>query len=153
MGASLTFELLKKPVGTLDLLLHLLREGKASVTAILSATGMNKETFYSAADRLKTIGFAYEDRKTGYPTYVYWGLTRVGEAFARSLGPAADMISGTAAALEQELAALDETNEPATLPRRTEILDLLTDREFSLGRWDPAEATARRLVGLFRSTS
>src|SRR5438445_13849258 len=43
MGFSLTFELLQKPVGTLDLLLHLFREGKASVTAILSATGMNTE--------------------------------------------------------------------------------------------------------------
>src|SRR5438445_1340268 len=114
---------------------------------------MNRESFYGAADRLRGLGFAYEDRQTGYPTYVYWGLTRIGEAFARSLGPAADMISGTASALEQELAALDEANEPATLPQRLKILDLLTDREFSLGRWDPAEANARRLVELSGSTN
>lgn len=144
----MTFELLQKPVGTLDLLLYLLAHGKTAVSTILSDTGMNRESFYGAADRLRGLGFAYEDKQTGYPTYVYWGLTRAGEAFARTLGPAVDMLSVTASALERELAALDEANEAGTLPRRTEILDLLADREFSLGRWDTAEANARRLVEL-----
>ncbi len=125
----MSFELLQKPVGTLDLLLYLLRHGKTAVTTILSDTGMNKATFYDAAERLRSLGFAYEDKQTGYPTYVYWGLTRAGEGLARTLGPAAELISATTAALERELTDLEAAGDPATAPRRLEILTLVVDRD------------------------
>ncbi len=144
----MALELLLKPVGNLDLLLYLYRRGKIGVATIFSETGMNKDTLYASADRLRELGFLYEDRQTGYPTYVYWGLTRKGEAMARALGPVADLMSATTAALAAELAQLEVENAPATIPRRLEILDLLADRDFFLGQWEAAETKARRLVEL-----
>lgn len=148
----MTFGLIQKPIGTLDLLLYLLRHGKSSVTAILSDTGMNKETFYRAVDRLRTLGFTYQEEQTGFPTYVYLGLTRAGEVLAQTLAPAAELLSATATSLETELGRLEKADDPATIPRRLEILDLLVGREFSAGRWDAAEEGASRLLDLTQKT-
>ncbi len=144
----MSLDLLLRPVGTLDLLLYLFRHGKTGVSTILSDTGRNHDTLYASANRLRDLGFAYEDKQTGYPTYVYWGLTREGEAMARALGPVADLLAATTVSMESELERLDTANDPATIPRRLEILEVLADRDFSLGRWEAAEAKARRLVDL-----
>ncbi len=150
MGSPVAFELLQKPVGTLDLLLYLSRKGKSSVVQIISETGLSRGTFYSAAERLRSMGFAYEDPQTGYPSYTYWGLTRDGEAVARALAPAADLVSSTASSMERELARLEEANDPATAGRRLELLDLLADREYEVGQWDRAQAASERLIVVAR---
>lgn len=66
----MVFELVQKPVGTLDLLLYLHRHGRTRVSTILSETGMNRETHYNASDRLQYLGFAYEQTETGFPVHV-----------------------------------------------------------------------------------
>ncbi len=151
MVVPVTFEILRRPARTLDLLLYLFRRGPSSVTSIVSDLGMGRDAFYAAADRLRSLGFAYEDKESGWPTHVYWGLTRFGDVLARSLGPAADLVSSTAVSMEAELARLEAAGDPATLPRRLDILDVLVDREFALGRWDRARSGAESLVELARA--
>ncbi len=147
---SVAFELLQKPAGTLELLMHLHRHGKAAPVAVMSDTGMSRDAFYNAKERLRSLGFLYEDRETGYPKYVYVGLTRAGEEVAKALVPAGDLLSGTATALEAELEGLERANDATSLARRVEILALLADRDTALGRWDAAEGSARRLVEVAR---
>ena len=148
----MAFEDLQKPVGTIDLLLYLHGHGKANVTTAVSETGMNRETFYGAVDRLVSLGFAYREEPYGFPRTVNVGLTHAGEAMARALGPAADLLAATTLSMERELARLREGGDPATVPRRMEILDLTADREFALGRWERAEAAARELLDLARAS-
>lgn len=147
------FDLVEKPVGTLDLLLYLLRHGTSNVEAILAGTGMNRDTYQRAKARLLSLGFAFEERQADNLAYRYLGLTRAGEAFARVLAPAGDLLSATAQSLEAELARLEEANEPATVPRRLELLELVADREFSLGRWDSTLDRATRLAALAHGAS
>jgi tetratricopeptide (TPR) repeat protein len=147
-NSPLVFELLQKPVGTLDLLLYLYRHGRTRVTVIVSETGMNRETFYSASDRLQYLGFAYEQPETGFPVHVYLGLTRDGEAIARDLLPLEQHLSTSERSLEEELARLEREDSPPTVSRRMEILEVLADREFSVERWEAAQEQANRLVAL-----
>lgn len=145
---SLVFELLQKPVGTLDLLLYLYRHGRTMVSTIVSETGMHRETFYSAADRLKSLGFAYEQSEIGFPVHVFLGLTRQGAEVARDLLPLEARLASSINSLEEELARLEREGAPSTAARRLTILELLADQEFSAGRWSAAEEQARRLVAL-----
>ncbi len=143
MYCCVTFDLVDKPVGTLDLLVYLLRQGTSSVAEILAGASMNRDTYQRAKARLLSLGFAYEERQAENLAYRYLGLTRAGEAFARALSPAADPLS-----LEAELARLEGEDERATVPRRLDLLEVIADREFSLGRWDAASEYASRLASL-----
>ncbi len=134
------------------MLIYLYRHGKTSVNSILAQTGMSKDTFYNAVNRLVTLNFAYKDSQTGFPTYVYLGLTKAGEDVARVLLPGADILSSTSAALETELAKLERENDPKSVPRRLEILDLVSSREFCLGMWENSEKRATRLASLAKET-
>lgn len=144
----MTFESVEKPVGTLDLLLYLSRRGGASVTEAIADLAFSPATFYAAKHRLKTLGLVYEEEQTGRPRFVHLRLTDDGVEAARTLAPFAERISSTLRALEEELARLEAEGDPATVPRRLEILDLLVEREFERGRWLEAERTARRLLEL-----
>ncbi len=148
MCGRVPFDLVEKPVGTLDLLLHLLRHGTSNVEAILAGTGMNRDTYQRAKARLLSLGFAYEEQQADNLAYRYLGLTAAGEAFARAIAPAGDLLAATAAALEAELAHLEAADEPATVRRRLDLLEIVADREFALGRWDSAADRATRLTGL-----
>lgn len=144
----MAFALVMRPLGAPDLLLYLLRNGRTAVTRILDDTGMNTDTFYDALHKLVELGYAYRDEEPGHPKYKYTGLTRAGEAAAQALAPAEALFKGTLDVWNAELARLEERDEPATLPRRVEILKLLADRAFSLGRWDEARRAAERLIEL-----
>lgn len=149
----MTFDVVQKPVGTLDFLLLLRRRGPQNMTAVLTETGVARDTFYEAVERLKALGFVYEEERAGFPQRKFYGLTRAGETFADRLGPAAEFLATTAISLETELSRLDEANEPSSTPRRLEILDVIGAREFALGRWQSAEVAGRRLVDLAASTN
>ncbi len=143
-----TFDLVEKPVGTLDLLTYLLRHGPANVSEILSAISMNSDTFQRAAVHLRALQFIYDDRQVGFPTVRRLGLTRTGEAFARALGPAGELLASTLGALEAEFEQLETVGEPSTRARRVELLSVLVDREFSAGQWDTVQQRASRLLAL-----
>ncbi len=129
LGSALAFgSFLQKPVGSVDLLLCLQQSGKAAVTAILSETGMSRDMFYNAKERLMSLGFAYEDRQSGPPTQVFIGLTRAGEAIARALVPVTMLLAETVPALEHQLHDLESADDPATAPRRLELYALLFER-------------------------
>src|SRR3989304_5380932 len=96
----MAFEFLEKPVGTLDLLLFLMRNGPTKVADIVERAGLNRGTYYRAESRLVTMGLAYEAEETGFPVHVYVGLTREGEAIARALVPAAGLLTGAGSAPE-----------------------------------------------------
>lgn len=145
------FDLLEKPVGTIDLLLHLLRRGRSSPRDIQAETGMSKESFYRAADRLTSLGFVYEVEETGFPTFVYYALTSAGEAIARVIAPAAEILAVTARAMEEELARLEAADDPATTARRIQVLEVVVDRAFATGRWGDARTRAERLGALAAS--
>jgi len=146
------FGLVEKPVGTLDLLVYLLRHGRTSMNTIQADTGMGKETFYRAVDRLKSLGFVYQEEETGFPTHVYLGLTRTGESVARALLPVADLLASTARSLAEELDSLEEANQPITKLRRIELLGTIAEQEFSSGRWGPTREKAARLIELAHET-
>jgi tetratricopeptide (TPR) repeat protein len=146
------FDLLEKPVGTADLLLYLRQHGKASVRSILADTGMNRDTLYNAMNRLKSLDFAYRDEETGFPTQVYIGLTKAGEAFADALAPAEKMLLATVKSLESELDKLEREGRSESTTRRLELLDVLVERNFSCGRWGGAEEKATRLAALAHET-
>ena len=148
-----TFEVLEKPVGTLDLLLYLFRHGKTNIMEILAGTGMHRETFYSAKERLTSLGFAYEEETATFPVQKAVGLTRSGEAIARALLPASELLSAATASLEEELVAAEREGNPGTSARRVEILAVLIDREFGRGRWDRAESGSRTLIELARASA
>ncbi len=144
----MAFGVLEKPVGTLDLLVFLLRNGRTSINEILAETGMSRDTFYGAVNRPTTLNLAYRDEQAGFPPYVYLGLTKSGEDLARALLPGADMLASTSVALESELARLERENNPKSIPRRLEILDLTSSKELCLGKWDSAQKKASRLMSL-----
>ena len=146
------FDLLEKPVGTLDLLLYLLSRGTSSVSDILTGTGMNSDTFQRAASHLKNLRFVYEDRRVGFPTYRFLGLTQEGEAVARALAPAGDLLANTVQALDSELGRLEDAHETSTISRRLDLLELLVDREFAAGAWDAARDRGSRLAALAKDS-
>jgi len=143
-----SFDLVEKPVGTLDLLVYLLRHGTANVEAILAGTGMNRDTYQRAKARLLSLGFTFEEQQADNLAFRYLGLTRQGEAFARALAPAVELLASTARSLEAELDRLEADDQPSTARRRLELLDLVADREYSLGLWDSAFDRATRLAAL-----
>ncbi len=148
MCGRVPFDLVERPVGTLDLLLYLLRHGTSNVEAILAGAGMNRDTYQRAKARLLSLGFAYEEQQADNLAYRYLGLTRTGEAFASALAPAGDLLSGTVLSLEAELAHLEGAGDPATAARRLALLELIAEREYAQGHWDPASEFATRLAGL-----
>ena len=95
----MVFELIQKPVGTLDLLLSLHYSGRTNVTAIISTLRMSKDTFYRALRRLESLGYVGDEREIGYPPYRYVKLTQEGEALACTLVPVANKLASTARSL------------------------------------------------------
>ena len=151
-GTAVPFDLIEKPKGSLDLLLHLLRHGTSSVAEIMSGTGVNRDTYQRAKARLLSLGFVYEEQQADNLSYRYLGLTQAGEAFAQALAPAEDLLAATAMSLEAELARLEAAGEPSTVPRRLYLLELVADREVGQGRWDAASGHAARLAELARAS-
>lgn len=151
MCCCVTFDLIDKPVGTLDLLVYLARHGTSSVAEILAGTGMNRDTYQRAKARLLSLGFAYEERQAENLAYRYLGLTQAGEAFAEALSPAENLLAATAVSIEAELARLEGADERASVPRRLDLLEVVADREFSFGRWDTASEYGSRLIALAQS--
>ena len=146
-----TFEDLQRPAGTLDVLLYLFRHQKAPASEILSDTGIAKETFYRIVERLKSYAYVFEEEQVGFPTYVYFRLTKAGEAVAEPLAAAADRANEAAVSLDAELAELERAGDPSTVPRRLAILDLLVEADYSRGKWDAVLARGARLAELARA--
>lgn len=144
----MAFELLAKPVGTADLLLFLYSRGPKGVSAILAETGMNNEKFYNAAERLKSLGLAYDYEEAG-ATHKFLMLTIEGENMAGNLAPTAAALAATVVSLEHELRRLNPADPRASV-RQREILGILTDKEYEAGRWEASRTFANRLVEVAR---
>jgi tetratricopeptide (TPR) repeat protein len=144
MGKSV-LDLLRGPPRTLDIAVYLLEKDEVEVGKVMSDLDLANETFYSAVDRLRLLGFLYKKREKGFPPHSYVCLTNKGREAARLLGPLADIVGSTILGLSGELEDLEgkERGEDEN-QRMVAILCDLQDVNFTLGEWDEAEVHARR---------
>jgi len=115
---------------------------------MLKETGIGRETFYSALERLMSLGFIYKEEVGGFPPHVYYALTLQGERLAQALVPIAEILSGTTVSLKAELDHLEADKSESALARRLELLRVLSSSECDSGRWDDAERHATQLAEL-----
>ncbi len=71
-----------KPVGSLDILVHLLRNEKATVTNLITDAGLNQRTTYSAISSLLEQNLICQEVDNGFPVCKYYKLTNRGKAIA-----------------------------------------------------------------------
>ena len=76
---------LQKPVGSLEILVHLHRNKKATITQLITQAGMNQRTTYSALDKLLEQQLISIEMSAGFPVHKYYGLTEKGKPIARHL--------------------------------------------------------------------
>jgi DNA-binding HxlR family transcriptional regulator len=139
MGKSV-LDLLRGPPRTLDIAVYLLEKDEVEVGKVMSDLDLANETFYSAVDRLRLLGFLYKKREKGFPPHSYVCLTNKGREAARLLGPLADIVGSTILGLSGELEDLEgkERGEDEN-QRMVAILCDLQDVNFTLGEWDEAD--------------
>jgi len=130
----MVLDLIQKPLGTLDILLHLSREAPSDVTTIIGKLGMCTSTFYSAVNRLKSLGLVFEETKKGWPTRVYYQLTYAGEEVVDYLHSIEGIISGSIEAQKVELERLESTElTRENKERMLELLSNLQEANYDLG--------------------
>ena len=81
----LNIKQIQKPVGSLEILVHLHSSKKATVTELLRDAGLNQRTTYSALENLQENGLIAQELGNGFPLCKYYGLTDKGKPVARTL--------------------------------------------------------------------
>ena len=76
---------LQKPVGSLEILVHLHRNKKATITQLITQAGMNQRTTYSALDKLLGQELICHELSSGFPICKYYELTDKGKPIAKHL--------------------------------------------------------------------
>jgi tetratricopeptide (TPR) repeat protein len=148
----MVFDLIQKPSGTLDLLMYLSEKGASDVTTILKDLGMYTNTFYSAADRLKSLGLAFERTETGWPTRVFYELTYKGEEAAKDLIPLKETLVGLIDAKWKELEKLESARKTkGNKKRMLDVLQNLQKATFDLGEWDETLRLSQKAIELASS--
>lgn len=74
-----------KPVGTLEILVHLYRAQKATVTNLIRDAGLNQRTAYSALSNLLDHDLVCQEISDRFPLSKYYALTKRGKAVAGHL--------------------------------------------------------------------
>lgn len=129
--------------------MYLSEKGASDVTTILKNLGMCTNTFYSAADRLKSLGFAFEKTETGWPTRVFYDLTYKGEEAAKDLIPLKERLVESIDAKRKKLKKLESARK--TPKNKKELLDVLRNLQkatFDLGEWDETLQLSQKAVEL-----
>lgn len=146
---KMILDLIQKPAGTLDILVYLSKKGASDVTTILRDLGMYTKTFYSAAERLKSLGLVFERKETGWPTRVFYELTYKGEEAVKYLLPLEGIVVDSMNAQWRALEKLESKRK--TLTNKKRMLDLLRNLQessFDLGDWDETLQLSERSVEL-----
>ena len=76
---------IQKPVGSLEILVHLHRNKKATITELITQAGLNQRTTYSALDKLLEQQLIRNEVSGGFPLYKYYTLTDKGKPVAKHL--------------------------------------------------------------------
>ena len=77
---------IQKPAGSLEILVHLHRNKKATITQLINNAGLNQRSTYSALDKLREHGLIHQETSNGgFPLHKYYGLTDKGKPVARGL--------------------------------------------------------------------
>ena len=76
---------LQKPVGSLEILVHLHRNKKATITQLITQAGMNQRTTYSALGKLLDQELICHEESDGFPVCKYYELTDKGKPVAKHL--------------------------------------------------------------------
>lgn len=148
----MAFSLIQKPSGTLDILMYLSRKGATNATTIIKELRVCRKTFYSAVDRLKSLGLVFEKTKKGWPTRVFYQLTYVGEETIRYLEPLEKILVRSLNAKWEELEKLESARR--TRKNKERMLDLLRNLQkatFDLGKWDETLKLSAKAVKLASS--
>jgi DNA-binding transcriptional ArsR family regulator len=74
-----------KPVGTLEILVHLYRAQRVTVTNLIRDAGLNQRTAYSALSKLLDQDLVCQDIGDKFPLCKYYSLTRRGRTIAGHL--------------------------------------------------------------------
>jgi len=69
---------LEKPVGTLQILVHLYNNKKATITSLIRNEQLNQRTTYSALSKLQKSGLIFQEESMGFPVCKYYFLTEKG---------------------------------------------------------------------------
>lgn len=77
---------LEKRVGTLQILVHLKKNDKATITNLIRDANLNQRTTYSALANLLEHGLIFREETKGFPICKYYRLTEKGEEIALHLG-------------------------------------------------------------------
>jgi len=134
---------LQTPTGTLSLLSHLAEHGESDGGTLTRALG-SREDFYSALERLKSSGFAFEYSAGSRAVRV--GLTVSGEKLGRALRPLEKTLEGTLSDKERRLKALDRSGHGDTA-EAVSLRLTLAEAAFVGHDWDTALVRARRAAG------
>jgi len=84
---------IQKPVGSLEILVHLHRNEKATISNLISEAGLNQRTTYSALARLQNLGLVSQKVVGEFPVSKYYGLTRKGKMVAMHLDTIEGMLA------------------------------------------------------------
>ena len=76
---------LQKPVGSLEILVHLHRNDKATITQLINKAGLNQRTTYSALGKLLEQELICHEESNGFPVCKYYELTDKGKPVAKHL--------------------------------------------------------------------
>jgi len=76
---------IQKPVGSLEILVHLHRNEKATITDLITKADLNQRTAYSALSKLQEQNLIKQKVGNGFPQHKYYGLTRKGRVVAGHL--------------------------------------------------------------------
>ncbi len=74
-----------KPRGTLEILVHLHRNEKTTITWLIRDVGLNQRTTYSAIENLQSQKLITQKVGNGFPVYKYYKLTKKGKGIAEHL--------------------------------------------------------------------
>ena len=74
-----------RPAGSLEVLVHLYRNEKATITNLITDAGLNQRTTYSAIEKLQSHKLVKQEISKGFPIYKYYKLTNIGKGVAEHL--------------------------------------------------------------------
>jgi tetratricopeptide (TPR) repeat protein len=149
---GMSFDLIQKPVGTLDILMYLSRKGTSDMATIRKELGMCKRTFYSAVDRLESLGLIFKRKRKGWPVRAFYGLTYKGEEAVRYLSPFEKIIVESMDSKWRDLKELESKRR--TRKNKERVLKLLSELQeatFDLGKWEETLRLSERAVELASS--
>ena len=83
---------IEKPVGTLEILVHLNRNEKSTITELVRDAGLNQRTTYSAISNLQKQKLITQKLGNGFPLCKYYKLTGKGKKIAERLEEIYDLL-------------------------------------------------------------